>query len=71
MLSSLVFPLHDPQGSHYALLTQALPMLKDHFTQAFVTITAPTRKHQPAMIAALQADPFFHVVLSPDRVAHR
>jgi hypothetical protein len=63
MLSSLVFPLHDPHGTHSALLAQILPILKQHFAQAFVVVTTPTRDQ----VAALQADPFFRIVFSPDQ----
>ncbi|PKN91974.1 MAG: hypothetical protein CVU44_16920 [Chloroflexi bacterium HGW-Chloroflexi-6] len=61
MLPVLVLPLRDPDNIFYPLLKAGLPILKEHFGSAIVSIPASTRERQPQNVAEMQADPFYHV----------
>ena len=61
MLPVLVLPLHDPDNIFYSLLKAGLPLLKEHFGGAIVSIPAGTRERQPQNVAEMQADPFYRI----------
>lgn len=56
--SSLVSTLHDINGSQTSLLLQVLPILKENYRQAFISITPTTESNKEA-IKALTDEPFF------------
>jgi hypothetical protein len=58
---ALVFPFHDPTGHLYDLLTLALPTLKDHFSQAFISITPPTIESLGERIEKLTKNSFLTI----------
>ena len=58
----IVMPLHDPAELMLPLLASVTPPLKELFVRAIVSVTAITWQTQPERVAALHADPFFHVI---------
>jgi hypothetical protein len=60
-MSSLVFPFHDPKNIEIKFLKQVLPILKENFDNAFVSITPKTASLNPEAVAYLQQDNFFVV----------
>ena len=60
-MSSLVFPFHDPNNIETKFLKQILPILKDNFVNAFVSVTPKTVIANPESVAFLKQDNFFIV----------
>jgi hypothetical protein len=56
-----VIPMNDPDGILFPHLKVITPLLKDIFSQIFVSVNAATQQALPAYIAWLQADDFFRV----------
>ncbi len=57
----IALPIHDPDGVMLTYLAAITPQLRDIFARAFVSISPATKEPQAALIAQLQADPFFYV----------
>ena len=64
-MSSLVFPFHDPKNIEAKFLKQILPILKDNFDNAFVSITPKTISENPESVDFLQTDSFFITNTNP------
>lgn len=62
---AIVSPLHDPHGELLARLPAITPDLKVLFERLYFNFTAATVAGQAGRIAALQADPFFHIDSQP------
>lgn len=60
-MSSLVFPLHDPNNIETRFLKLILPILKENFDNAFVSITPKTVIKNPLSLKFLREDGFFVV----------
>jgi hypothetical protein len=65
-MSSLVFPFHDPNNIETKLLKQILPILKQNFDKAFVSVTPKTVISNPESINFFQQDDFFLVNTNSD-----
>lgn len=65
-MSSLVFPFHDPNDVETKFLRQILPILKEKFDNAFVSITPKTVIANPESVAFLQQDSFFVVNINSE-----
>jgi hypothetical protein len=59
----VAMPLHDPKGILLPLLVEVTPQLKQLYERVFVALTPLVQQQQPGRIQALQADPFFRLVL--------
>jgi len=60
-MSSLVFPFHDPKNIETKFLKQILPLLKENFENAFVSVTPKTLCMNPGAVDFLKGDDFFVV----------
>ncbi len=65
-MTSLVFPFHDPNNIETKFLKQILPILKENFDNAFVSVTPKTVVANPESVAFLQQDNFFIVNINPE-----
>ena len=65
-MSAIFFPFHDPNNIEAKFLKQILPLLKENFDNAFVSITPKTIVSNPEAIAFLQQDSFFVVNTNSD-----
>ena len=62
---ALVFPIHDPDGLIFHHLKDITPILKQHFSSAFLGITAITyEKYQP-LFHTFEQDDFFQLLITP------
>ncbi|MEK7611129.1 MAG: hypothetical protein AAB486_01990 [Patescibacteria group bacterium] len=55
----LFFSFHDPKGLQTEHLQKMLPILKEHFQSAFVSITPETVTQNKTATAFIQSNPFF------------
>lgn len=60
-MSTLVFPFHDPKNIETKFLKQILPLLKENFDKAFVSVTPKTVEMNPEVVGFLKRDSFFVV----------
>ena len=65
-MTSLVFPFHDPNNIETKFLKQILPLLKNNFDNAFVSVTPKTVIVNPESVAFLQQDNFFIVNINSE-----
>jgi len=65
-MASLVFPFHDPNNIETKFLKQILPILKENFENAFVSITPKTLIMNPEAVSFLKEDSFFVVNENPE-----
>ena len=65
-MSSLVFPFHDPSNIETKFLKQILPILKENFDNAIVSVTPKTVVANPESVDFLQQDSFFVVNINPE-----
>lgn len=65
-MASLVFPFHDPHNIESKFLKQILPVLKEKFDNAFVSITPKTAGMNPDAVNFLKGDSFFVVNENPE-----
>jgi hypothetical protein len=61
-LPAAVMPLHDPDGSMYALLSEFVPTLKGIFSKMYLGVTALTQEKCQSQVHLLKQDPFFEIV---------
>lgn len=61
MSPTLVIPMNDPDGIMFPHLEAITPLLKDLFSQAFVSVTPITQQTVPEYISWLEADDFFRI----------
>ena len=59
MLPLIVFPFHDTDGLMFSHLESITPQLKQHFANAYISISPLTEQTQQQWIEQLQADVFF------------
>jgi hypothetical protein len=57
----VVFPFHDPDGLVSPHLVRITPILKESFSQAFVSLTSVTIQKHPEIVTHLENDRFFNV----------
>ncbi len=62
---ALVFPLHDPKNIETPKLKQILPILKDNFSKAYISVTPSTQSFNKEAISFIESDDFFVVNKSP------
>jgi hypothetical protein len=55
----LVFPFHDPDGYMFRHLESIVPVLKQNFECAFLSIPLETSNNQPGIVQTLVEDNFF------------
>jgi hypothetical protein len=60
-MTSLVIPFHDPNNVETKFLKQILPILKENFDNAFVSITPKTVAMNAEAVSFLKEDSFFVV----------
>lgn len=65
-MASLVFPFHDPNNIETKFLKQILPVLKENFDNAFVSVTPKTVNNNLESVAFLQQDNFFVVNINSE-----
>jgi hypothetical protein len=65
-MASLVFPFHDPNNIETKFLKQILPILKENFDNAFVSVAPKTVTTNPESMAFLQQDNFFIVNINSE-----
>ncbi len=58
---AVVFPFHDPDGLVSPHLVRITPILKELFSQAFVSLTSVTIEKHPEIVTHLEKDRFFNV----------
>lgn len=63
MNPAIVFPFHDTEGVMFPHLKTITPLLKQTFSEAFLSITAITAASSPEHIEFLEKDPFFNCYL--------
>jgi hypothetical protein len=63
-----VMPFNDPTGSMYTHLQAVQPLLRQAFSQVFLSIPEETASLHPAHVQALQQDPFFNLLRLPKTV---
>ena len=56
-----VIPMNDPDGSFFPHLVAITPLLKQLFSQLFVSVNMATQQNQPEYVDWLGGDDFFHV----------
>ena len=59
MKPAIVFPFHDPDGVMYPHLKSITPILKQTFSEAFLSITPITKASFPENVEQLKRDNFF------------
>jgi hypothetical protein len=59
MKPAIVFPFHDPDGVMYPHLKSITPILKQTFSEAFLSITPITKASSPENVEQLKRDNFF------------
>jgi hypothetical protein len=59
-----VMPLHDPDGSMYALIERIMPDLKGIFSKVYLGVTALTQEQRQPQVDLLKKDPFFQIILT-------
>jgi hypothetical protein len=60
-MAALVFPFHDPKNIETKFLRRVLPVLKDNFDRAYVSVTPKTEALNPETVKFLSGDNFFVV----------
>lgn len=65
-MASLVFPFHDPNNIETGFLKQILPVLKENFDSAFVSVTPKTVIANPESVSFLRQDSFFVVNINSE-----
>ncbi len=65
-MASLVFPFHDPNNLETKFLKQILPLLKENFDSAFVSVTPKTAIANSESVDFLQQDSFFVVNINSE-----
>lgn len=65
-MASLVFPFHDPNNIETKFLKQILPILKENFDNAFVSITPKTVIMNPEAVEFLKGDDFFVININSE-----
>ena len=63
---AIVFPYHDPAGTMFRHLEAITPVLKQTFSQAFLSITPQTRAVSQENVQQLEKDRFFRLIFLPD-----
>ncbi|MBN1430367.1 MAG: hypothetical protein JXB07_18500 [Anaerolineae bacterium] len=62
---AIVFPLNDPEGVMFPNLVDVLPVFKQIFARAYVSIAHGTGKSYPDRLRTMAADDFFMLFQSP------
>jgi hypothetical protein len=65
---AIVFPFHDPEGIMFEHLKVILPLLKQTFSEAFLSITSSTNAKYPSNVRRLQEDQFFSLHILPNDI---
>ncbi|MEZ4865162.1 MAG: hypothetical protein R3C14_27850 [Caldilineaceae bacterium] len=60
--SAIVMPMHDPTGLYFPHLIAIMPLLKQCFARALISIPPGTRQQQAAWVECCRADDFFQVL---------
>ena len=64
--ASLFFAFHDPEGIQTENLRKMLPILRENFQGAFVSVTPETAKRNSAVVAFFQESGFFTVNINEE-----
>jgi hypothetical protein len=65
-MAALVFPFHDPNNIETKLLKEILPILKENFDGAFVSVTPKTVVSNPESVEFLKGENFFKIYLNQE-----
>ena len=68
MKPAVVFPFHDPDGIYFAHLQAILPLLKQTFSTAILSIPPGTAKRGSSNVRWLRGDNFFQLFMLPDEM---
>jgi hypothetical protein len=63
MKPAIVFPFHDPKGVMFSHLNRIIPILKQLFSEAILSITPITMASFPENVAQLESDNFFKLFI--------
>ncbi|MDF1514422.1 MAG: hypothetical protein P1S60_11490, partial [Anaerolineae bacterium] len=68
MNAQIVMPFSDPKGIMSSHLLRIQPDLQHLFEKTILSIPPETQKHQPELVASMQNDPFFDLLILPKKL---